>query len=198
MNQSLKLPDIILTAAYTAIYFLIISISAIITVFILPGYSFIFIPVLVALLAGSIYFLLALKVPKFGAITLMATFIGVFYLVSGRYPAAILFSIGFGLLADIVAKLGNYQNPTSLFTSYILFAFSNIGPVIPIFVFQNSYAEHIEGTGQSIDQVQTVFSSISQYSALIIIGLTIVAAIIGGFIGQMLIRKHFMKDSAHE
>lgn len=197
MKQSLRLPDIILTAAYTAIYFLIIGISALLTVFVLPGYSFIFIPILVALLSGSIYYLLALKVPKFGALTLMATFIGIFYLVSGRYPAAILFSIGFGLLADLIAKMGDYRNRANLFISYLVFAFTNVGPIIPIFAFQNSYLDHIEGTGQNLDQVQSVFNSISSNTALIVIALIILAASIGGFVGQKLIRKHFMKDETH-
>lgn len=198
MKLDLKLPDIILTAAYSAIYFLIIGISAMFTVFVIPGYSFIFIPILIALLAGSIYYLQALKVPKFGAITFMASIIGIFYLISGRYPASIIFSILFGFLADSVAKIGNYRNQKTLFLSYILFSFSNIGPILPIFTFQDSYANHIEGTGQNLDYVQRVFQTITTNSAVLVTVALLVSAIIGGLIGRMLIKKHFMKVESYE
>ena len=192
MKFQLKTQDIILTLAYTAIYFLIIAVSAMLTVFLIPGYSFIFIPILIALLAGSVYYLLALKVPKFGAITLMASVIGVFYLISGRYPLAILLSILFGLLADWIARKGNYLDSKLLFISYLVFTFSNIGPVLPIFVFQSSYTDHIEGTGQSVSQVQRVFSSINFTSALIVLLALVIAGIIGAWIGRTLINKHFV------
>ena len=192
MKFQLKTQDIILTLAYTAIYFLIIAVSAMLTVFLIPGYSFIFIPILIALLAGSVYYLLALKVPKFGAITLMAGVIGVFYLISGRYPLAILLSILFGLLADWIARKGNYLDSKLLFISYLVFTFSNIGPVLPIFVFQSSYTDHIEGTGQSVSQVQRVFSSINFTSALIVLLALVIAGIIGAWIGRTLINKHFV------
>ena len=196
MKFQLKTQDIILTLAYTAIYFLIIAVSAMLTVFLIPGYSFIFIPILIALLAGSVYYLLALKVPKFGAITLMASVIGVFYLISGRYPLAILLSILFGLLADWIARKGNYLDSKLLFISYLVFTFSNIGPVLPIFVFQSSYTDHIEGTGQSVSQVQRVFSSINFTSALIVLLALVIAGIIGAWIGRTLINKHFVQDEA--
>lgn len=196
MKFQLKTQDIILTLAYTAIYFLIIAVSAMLTVFLIPGYSFIFIPILIALLAGSVYYLLALKVPKFGAITLMASVIGVFYLISGRYPLAILLSILFGLLADWIAQKGNYRDSKLLFISYLVFTFSNIGPVLPIFVFQSSYTDHIEGTGQSVSQVQRVFSSINFTSALIVLLALVIAGIIGAWIGKTLINKHFVQDEA--
>lgn len=196
MKFQLKTQDIILTLAYTAIYFLIIAVSAMLTVFLIPGYSFIFIPILIALLAGSVYYLLALKVPKFGAITLMASVIGVFYLISGRYPLAILLSILFGLLADWIAQKGNYRDSKLLFISYLVFTFSNIGPVLPIFVFQSSYTDHIEGTGQSVSQVQRVFSSINFTSALIVLLALVIAGIIGAWIGRTLINKHFVQDEA--
>mgnify|MGYP002758709614 FL=1 len=196
MKFQLKTQDIILTLAYTAIYFLIIAVSAMLTVFLIPGYSFIFIPILIALLAGSVYYLLALKVPKFGAITLMAGVIGLFYLISGRYPLAILLSILFGLLADWIAQKGNYRDSKLLFISYLVFTFSNIGPVLPIFVFQSSYTDHIEGTGQSVSQVQRVFSSINFTSALIVLLALVIAGIIGAWIGRTLINKHFVQDEA--
>lgn len=189
----LKLPDIILTAAYTAVYFLITSIAAMFTVFIIPGYSFIFIPTLVALLSGPIFYLLTLKVPKFGAITFMASIMGIFYLVSGRYPISIFASVIFGLLADKVAEIGNYQNKTMLLLSYILFSFNNIGPVLPMFVFQGSYAEHVTGTGQDLTTAQRAMDAISQYSAIAVILAILVSAVIGALIGQKLINKHFKK-----
>lgn len=195
MKFQLKLPDIILTAAYTAVYFLITGIAAMITVFIIPGYSFIFIPTLVALLSGPIFYLLALKVPKFGAITFMASIMGIFYLVSGRYPVSIFVSIIFGLLADKVAGIGNYRSKSLLLLSYILFSFNNIGPVLPMFVFPTSYAKHVAGTGQNLTTAQKTLETITKNSAIAVAATILVTAVIGALVGQMLVNKHFKKEN---
>lgn len=107
MRWNLKAKDIISTAVYSVLYFIVVALSAMVCVFILPiifpflTYPYLYIPVLAALFSGTIYMLLAARVQKFGAITLMALLMGIFFLFV--FPYAFFVSLLVGLAADLVA-----------------------------------------------------------------------------------------------
>lgn len=194
-NQSNKIQvaDLISIGVYTALYFILVGISALITVFIIPGYSYLFIPVVSALLSGTVFMLMVAKVPKLGAITIMASVMGIFFFVSGRFPIALIPSIVIGFLADLVAKAFNYRSKKGLLLSYIVFAFSNIGPIIPFFLLPEMYIEDLVDRGRDLEYISGAFSNISNYTGIIIVALIFIAAILGGLFGQKMLKKHFVK-----
>ena len=63
-RSSIQIKDFISIGVFTAMYFIMVAISALLVVFILPGYSYVFIPVISALLSGTIFMLMAAKVPR--------------------------------------------------------------------------------------------------------------------------------------
>lgn len=195
MNQNkknrIRIKDFISIGIYTALYFIMIVLSNIINIFPIPGYSYIFIPILAALLSGTIYMLLVAKVPKFGAITIMGSAIGLFQLVIGLFPGAIFFCVAVSLMADTIAYAFKYNRKKGILGSYVVFSFSTIGPVLPMFLLPNMYVNHLIEQGRDAAYIENAFADITQYTFLfLIIGIS-VAAIAGGFFGQRMVKKHF-------
>lgn len=192
-KKSIQIKDLISIGVYSAIYFIIVGIAAVLTIFIIPGYSYAFIPVVSALLSGTIYMLMVAKVPRFGSLSIMGSIMGIFFLIVGRFPGATIVSILFSVLADAIAHRFKYKNKFGLMISYIVFSFSLVGPVIPMLFFPNLYMDQLIEQGRDASYIEGVFASVSEYTVIILTVLIIVMAIIGGLFGQRMMKKHFEK-----
>ncbi len=188
-----KVKDLIQLGIFAAIYFVLVGISGLICVLIFPGYSFLYIPVIAALLAGTIFMLTAVKIQCFGAITFLATIMGLFFFLSGLFPSALIPAIGFGLLADLIAYFFKYKHRGGLLLSYIVFSFSNFGPILPLLFNPQEYAEQLLIRGKDHSYVNRVFSLLFENAWLVVLIGTIVAAILGGLFGLRMLNKHFKK-----
>src|SRR5699024_8658085 len=192
-KKKIQIKDLVAIGVYTALYFIMVAISALLVVFIIPGYSYVFIPVISALLSGSIFMLMVAKVPRFGAITIMGSIMGVFFFIMGRFPGALFICIAIALIADGVAYLMHYKNKKGLLLSYLIFSFSTIGPVIPMFIFPSLYISKLVEVGHDASYIEGVFSSISQNTFFILIIGIVIAAVVGGVFGQKMMNKHFKR-----
>ena len=192
-RNSIQIKDLVSVGVYTALYFIMVAISALLVVFIIPGYSYVFIPVISALLSGTIFMLMVAKVPRFGAITIMGSIMGIFFFIMGRFPGALFICIGIALIADGIAYVVRYKSKKGLLLSYLIFSFSTIGPVVPMFVFPNLYINQLVEIGRDASYIESAFANISQNTFLILVAGIIIAAIIGGLFGQSMMKKHFEK-----
>lgn len=190
-QKKMKVSDYISIGIYTAIYFLVVAVSALICVFIIPGYSYDFIPVIAGLLSGPIFMLMAAKVQKFGAISIMGGIMAIYFLIFGRSVVAFIFNLVCVLLADGIAYFFNYKSRSGLMLAYIPFAFSNFGPVFPLFFQTQSYIERLISDQRDAAYIQGVIDVATSQTAVLIIILTLVAALIGGWLGQKMMKKHF-------
>lgn len=192
-STSIQLKDLIAVGVYTALYFIMVAIAAMPVVLLLPGYSYVFIPVSAALLTGTIFMLMVAKVPRFGAITIMGSIMGIFFFIMGRFPGALVICVLIALLSDLLAYFFKYKSKKGLLASFIVFSYSTIGPVIPLFLFPNLYVSELAEVGKDATYIQNIFSSISQNTFYLLIAGIFVAAIIGGLFGQRMMNKHFKK-----
>lgn len=192
-KKSIQLRDFISIGVYSAIYFILVGISAALTIFVIPGYSYAFIPVVSALLSGTVFMLMVAKVPRFGAISIMGSIMGIFFLIVGRFPGATIVSIVFSVIADMIANGFNYKNKAGLMFSYVVFSFNLVGPVIPMLLFPSLYMDQLIAQGRDASYIEGVFASVSEYTVIILTVLIIVMSIIGGMFGQRMMRKHFNK-----
>ena len=192
-KKNIQMKDLISIGVYTAIYFIICAISAALTVLIIPGYSYAFIPVISALLSGTIYMLMVAKVPKFGAISIMGSIMGIFFFIIGRFPGATVIAIVISILADLIAYGFKYRNKLGILFSYIIFSFSLIGPVVPMLFFPTFYMDQLTEQGRDMNYIEGVFSSVSEYTMIILTILIVVMSIVGGIFGQRMMKKHFEK-----
>lgn len=137
--------------------------------------------------------LMAAKVPKFGAITIMGSVLGIFFFLSGLFPFALIPSVISALLADIIAYAFKYKSKMGLLLSYIVFSFNTTGPVIQLLFSPDSYVAKLKERGKDAAYIENVFANIADYTGIIVFVLLIIAAVIGGLFGQRMMKKHFKK-----
>lgn len=192
-KNSIRIKDLVSIGVYSALYFITIGISAMLSVFIIPGYSYVFIPVVGALISGSVYMLMVAKVPRFGALSIMGTIMGMFLFIMGRFPGALLISVVCSVIADGVAYAFKYRSKIGMLLTYIVFSFGIVGPVLPMFIFPDIYISELIEQNRDGTYIEGAFANISQTTfAILIIGV-IIAGLIGGLFGQKMMKKHFKK-----
>lgn len=141
--KKLKVQDLIAVGIYTAIYFLLMSVCLLILRFVIPGFHNLFIPAVTALFSGIIYLILLNKVPKFGAITIMGTVVGLFFLISGHFPLAFLPNMICALAADLIQYKTKLKGNVRVLASYIVFSFGLMGPILPLWFMKNAYLKEV-------------------------------------------------------
>ncbi|AXY25092.1 ABC transporter permease [Suicoccus acidiformans] len=199
MSQSSrwKTQDFITTGIFAALYFIIISISLGLCVLVAPllglGYPFFYVPIIVALLGGAIFMLLALRVQKFGALTFLGCVFGVFNFISGLFPKSLLISLPIALLADYIACRSRYQSRKGLLVSYVVFAYNCVGPMVSMLADKDGFTQALVDMGRSMEYVETIYNQMSTGMTVGVLLAIFVCALIGGYFGQYLTRKHFVK-----
>ena len=191
MNTSGKLKgkDLINIGIYAAIYCVIMTAVAML------GFIPIMMPmlcVLVPLLGGIPYMLFMTKVDTFGMLTIYAIIIGLFLWITGMGYWPFLFGIVFGLLADLIAKSGNYKSSSKAILSGSVFDIILFGNFVPLFINAHEYFVTRQSFGQVyIDSLSEIMSHKWLIPAMIISCL--VCGWIGGIIGKSVLQKHFEK-----
>ncbi|MGY3778764.1 MptD family putative ECF transporter S component [Isobaculum melis] len=191
--KKLKIQDYILIGIYTAIYFLVVCIAMILLQFTIPGYSSIFIPALTALFAGIVYLLVVNRIPRFGAITIMGSVMGIFFLISGHFPLSFLPNIICAVLADLLQNKTAISMKLRTSVSYIIFSFGLIGPVLPLWFMKNAYIDSLVARGKDTAYIDGVFAHITTGSFIASFLAIIMFSMVGIMIGQKLYLKHFSK-----
>ena len=159
----------------------------------LPGVGNILLPALAALISGSVYMLLAAKLQKFGGISIMGLVMGLFFFVSGHFVLSFAANIVCGLLADWVAKLGNYRSKKLLLVSYVVFSYGLTGPILPLWFMKDAYIANLTARGKDAAYINTLFAPINSGSFAACVVLILVCAVLGGVFGQKMMKKHFEK-----
>lgn len=195
MNQNNKLstPDLINIGVYSALYFVLVTVATFASAFILPGFSNVFLPGIAALISGSVYMLMAAKVPHFFAITIMGSVMGLFLFISGHFAVSLVIGIGCSLLADVIASMGKYKNKTMILLSYIVFSFNLTGPVLPLWLMKDAYVASLVAKGKDAAYIENLFANINTTTLWICLISTALLALIGGLFGQKMMKKHFAK-----
>lgn len=191
MRKALKIQDLITIGVYTAIYFLLVGVATFVSTVLLPGFSVILLPGLCALLTGAVYLLLLKKVHKFGAVISTAIVMGLFFVLVGHSILTFLTHLITGIIADYIAKTGNYTNRKINQISFVIFSFGMSSPLIPLWFFKNTAIQDLIKRGKDAAYIENTFAYISTLSFVISFVFAIVCALIGGFIGQKIVDKHF-------
>ena len=192
-NTSLTVPDLINTGVFTAVYFVLAAVATFGSAFLIPGYSYVFLPAIAALISGTVYMLLAAKVQKFGAITIMGMVMGIYFMISGHFILSFAANIIFGILADLMAKSCAYKKKSVLLASYVVFSYGLTGPVLPMWFMRNAYIANLEARGKSAEYIAAMFEHMTTATFFICVISILICAVIGGLFGQKMIRKHFAK-----
>ncbi|AII74094.1 MptD family putative ECF transporter S component [Bifidobacterium coryneforme] len=199
--NTLKAKDLINIGIYSALYFICMALAAFLTGFvtgmILPGFSSILLPGIVGLIAGPVYMLISNKVPRFGGITIMGILMGLFFLVSGHFAFSFIPYVFCGVLADFLQNVvGKGKSEPMRYLSYTIFAFGNTGPALPLWFMKNAYVASLVRKGKNQAYIDKVFAQISTPTLIICVVVTIAGALLGAWIGSMIVKRHFARIPA--
>ena len=195
MNNTNKLsvPDLISIGVFTALYFVLVTIATFGSAAIFPGFNNVVLPAVCALISGCVYMLLAAKLQKFGGISVMGIVMGLFFMTSGHFIVSFAANIVMGIVADFVAKAGQYKSKKGLMLSYVLFSYGLFGPVLPMWFMKDSYVANLEARGKDAAYIADLFANINMGTFVIAVVATLVCALVGGWFGQKMVKKHFVK-----
>lgn len=191
-KDSLSTGDFITIGVFSLIYFVVaFAIGGIAQA---TPVTFPFMPMIVALFAGSIFMLYAAKIPKRGAIFVLGILAGILLFVTGMFWMMSVFFIVFGLIADCIAASGNFKSYRKTLTAYCFFALAPMGAYVPMVVMPAQFDEFMRKKG-NVSSFSGIVHSIgaNRWAIPAMILGTVVCAVIGGMIGRKLLKKHFEK-----
>lgn len=190
MNNKLQTKDLINLGLFTVLYFVLGCCVAI------PiGFVPIFLPILGALwtlITGIPFMLFLTRVNKFGLVTLMGILSGLLMGLTGMGYWGVPLGLVFGFLGDMILKSGNYKSAKKGLIGYAVFSLWMVGTYIPMyFMVEASWKSFADSFGDEYaDKVMAVMPT---WSIVLVIAGIFVCALIGGVIGQKLLKKHFEK-----
>ena len=190
MNNKMQAKDLINIGLFTVLYFVLGCCVAI------PiGFVPIFLPILGSLwtlITGIPFMLFAVRVKKFGMVTVMAVLSGLLMGLTGMGFWGILTGAVFGLLDDFIMKSGNYQSIKKTILGYGVFSLWMIGTYIPMyFTVEQSRADFAKSFGD--EYADRVMSVMPLWSIVLVIAGIFLCALLGGLIGKAVLKKHFAK-----
>ena len=190
-SKKLKAKDFITVGIFTAILFVIeflLGMLGYIHPYIVASYV-----IIMPLVSGIPMMLFYTKVEKFGMITIVSVLLAIIMFVGGMgYLGAPLIIIS-GLVADFIAKSGNYK---SFKKTVLSFGVSNLwicSNYFPILVTAESYRQDLIDGGFSAEYANNLFAAINVKTIGILVVLCFVFGCIGAVIGKAVVKKHFEK-----
>jgi energy-coupling factor transport system substrate-specific component len=133
------------------------------------------------------------KVEKFGMITIMSILIAIIMFITGMgYLGAPLIILA-GLIADFIAKTGNYKSFKKTVLSYGVFCLWICANYFPVIITADSYRQDLLEGGYSAEYCDNLFSVINGKTIIILLILCFVFGCISTFIGKAVVKKHFEK-----
>ena len=185
-NQKLKGKDLIHIGIYAALTCVMITAVSMI------GFVPVLLPMIgiaAPLVAGIPLMLFMTKTRKFGMITIMGTILGAFLWLTGMGYWPCIFGIVCGLLADLICKSGAYNSPRKAMLAHGVLSITYFGCMLPLYLDFDSYFSTRQGFGE--EYIETVAGLLQPWTmpALIVGGFA--AGVVGAWIGQKLLRKHF-------
>ncbi len=118
-RKKLQIKDLMTVGVFATIYIVVKVIVGFIGV--VPILCVI-LPMITAVVCGTIYMLFVTKVEKFGMITLLATVVGAVMMIAGYGWPSVMVSFICGLLADLISKSGNYKKFGRVLLGYCVFS----------------------------------------------------------------------------
>lgn len=190
MNEKIQAKDLISLGLFTVLYFVLGCCVAI------PiGFVPVFLPVLGALwtlITGIPFMLYAVRVKKFGLVTIMAILSGLLMGLTGMGYWGILTGAVFGLLGDLILKSGEYRSAKKTILGYGVFSLWMVGTYIPMyFIVEQSRADFAASFGE--EYADKVMSVMPMWSLILVVAGIFVFAILGGLLGKAVLKKHFVK-----
>ena len=184
--KKLQGKDLINIGIFTAIYLVIVVAVAML------GFMPIFFPLLsiiAPILGGIPCMLFFTKVKKPGMIFIMSVIMGIMMILTGMGPYALFVGIVAGIAAELIYKSGNYASASKAILAYGVFSVWIWGNYFLFYCNQEQFFAAKESFGQ--EYKDTILQIMPMWLFPVLLVLTFVSGIIGGFLGKAMLKKHF-------
>lgn len=191
-NQSgLSVKDLVTTGIFSAIFFVFTMIGGVFFA-VNPVLTF-YMPMGSALLCGPIYLLLNAKVHKRWSITILGIIMGIIWFVTGMHWAFSLGYIAMGIIADIVAGLGQYKSKLINTLSYMLMSLGGVFTYVVFFVDPQGWAGTMLKNGTEQSYIDAMNAAAPSWLLVVIILGTLLIAAFSAWVGGKMLKKQFEK-----
>lgn len=188
--EKLNGKDLINVGIYSAIYFVIMMIVAMLGVIpVLYPMLVVFVPIF-----GGIPFMLFLtKVQKFGMIWIMSILMGLLMIICGMGYYAFIVGTVTGLLAELVLKSGSYKSTGKAVLTCGVFNLWVWGNYLQLFIDREAFFSSPTRQDLGEDFINTINTMLPTWMCPVLLGVCFVCGLLGGVLGKKLLRKHFSK-----
>lgn len=193
MKTKLNAKDFILVGVLTALMWIICMIIS--TIMSVAGpVTNVFYPSVVAIPNGIVMMLLLAKVPKKGVFTICGAIQAILFLLVGAFwfiPIALV--IG-GIICDFLIMGRKEITLKSMTAAYAIFsAIFAFGAICPIKFLQSAFVGAMEKNNIAQDYIDSMLSITSVPMLIVIVAAGLIGGLLGGYIGQKALKKHFVK-----
>ena len=188
MEKKLQGKDLMNVGIYTAIYFVVTFLVAML------GFIPIFmvLMVIIAPVIGGIPFMLFMtRVKKPGMIMIMSLIMGLLMLLTGMGYWPLLISIVSGIAAELICRAGQYKSAKSAVLAAGIFPLWMWGNYLPLFFNPDQYFASRQSFGQ--DYIDSLTSMLPGWMCPVLLVLCFLSGIAGGLLGKKMLKKHFKK-----
>ena len=188
MEKKLQGKDLMNVGIYTAIYFFVTFLVAML------GFIPIFmvLMVIIAPLIGGIPFMLFLtKVKKPGMIFIMSVIMGLLMLLTGMGYWPLIISIITDVAAELIYKAGQYKSVKSAALAAGIFPLWMWGNYLPLFFNPDQYFASRQSFGQGY--VDSLTSMLPTWMCPVLLIFCFLSGMAGGLFGKKMLKKHFKK-----
>jgi len=190
-SKRLKAKDFIIIGIFTAILVALefaFGMLGFIHPYVVAGYV-----VILPIVSAIPLLLFYSKIEKFGMITIMSALIAIIMFVTGMGWIGAPVIIALGLIADLIAKKGNYKSFKLILLSNAILNLWVCANYIPILVTGESYKEDLIKGGYSAEYCEGLFNAINYKTIGILVLVCFVVTIIATLIARLAVKKHFEK-----
>lgn len=184
--------DLITIAIFSVIFFVLIRLAAMISVFIPVLYPFT--SAIGLLVCGTVWVCILAKVPKKFCISILCIIIALLALITGTIWTIALGILLGGIIAELISCFGKQNNIIICIASYAVFGLCLHFGIVGIVFFANEYWQ---GYVSKIGVNEKYIESISKTITWPLFGLSaaaiILCAILGISLGRFILKKHFVK-----
>ncbi len=190
-NKKLEAKDFITIGIFTALLFvteMVVGMLGYLHPYVVAAYV-----ILIPLVTSIPMMLFYTKIEKFGMLTIMAALLAIIMFVTGMgYLGAPLILIA-GIVADLVAKSGDYKDFKKIAISYGIFSLWICANYFPVVVSATSYRQSLLEGGFSAEYADYLFKAINTKTIAVLVIVCVISGFLGAFVGKAVVRKHFEK-----
>lgn len=197
--KKLKIKDIVLIALLSALYMVFYMVSGT-AVVVIGAFGHAISPGVCSLFTGTILYFMARKVGKFGQFTIMQAICMILFSIMGAgYLPWVITSMVAAVIADFIASRADKPTALSIaIASGVFHVGQAFGSIIPSIFFMESYRAEWISRGQTPEAMDEMIRYTSGVMGVVATVIVFILAMIGVFIGYVILRKHFEKKEAEQ